>query len=371
LDDARVFFEKGRQRQLLECSKARSGLTWEDYAAEIGASSYGVIRATYLNERNSLPLSMLRKITRHMEGDDWKSWIGSVRRRYWGQAKGGSVSLRLWHQRMRLDSRHYHELQSSRFLRSGNYKYLTSAGYEVRSLYELVLAENLIVNRIQHQYERMLRCGERILFPDFFVNCRSSIAIIEVCGFRSAQNLLRLRNKMCTYVSHGVADAVIILHLTEDELVVRTIADEFGRTVRLVSMNDIRSLFAILRRILGRPTTFQIITESEALKRCRQVKGKRFYWEHLLKRVPKESWIEVLATSGLRKSAVKGVRKVVDLRSRLIEATRLAIEQGYMPREALVEMIAGTYNGAAGHIFGSMANLVDIVESERTLERFT
>jgi hypothetical protein len=27
--------------------------------------------------------------------------------------------------------------------------------------------------------------------------------------------------------------------------------------------------------------------------------------------------------------------------------------------------------GTAGQIFGSMANLVDIVESERTLERFT
>jgi hypothetical protein len=54
----------------------------------------------------------------------------------------------------------------------------------------------------------------------------------------------------------------------------------------------------------------------------------------------------------------------------LLEATRLATKLGLVPREALVEMIAGIYNGAAGDYFGSMGALVRLAESP-ILERFT
>jgi hypothetical protein len=41
-----------------------------------------------------------------------------------------------------------------------------------------------------------------------------------------------------------------------------------------------------------------------------------------------------------------------------------------VPREALVEMIAGTYNGAAGNLFGSMNTLVLLAETS-SLEKFS
>jgi len=45
------------------------------------------------------------------------------------------------------------------------------------------------------------------------------------------------------------------------------------------------------------------------------------------------------------------------------------IKSGRVPREALVEMIAGTCNGSAGDHFGSMGNLVRIADSP-VLEKF-
>jgi len=59
-----------------------------------------------------------------------------------------------------------------------------------------------------------------------------------------------------------------------------------------------------------------------------------------------------------------------EIDTRLIEATRLAGRVGFVPREALVEMIAGTCNGAAGDHFGSMANLIAAADSS-PLEKFT
>jgi hypothetical protein len=48
----------------------------------------------------------------------------------------------------------------------------------------------------------------------------------------------------------------------------------------------------------------------------------------------------------------------------------LTIKLGLVPREALVEMIAGTYNGAAGDCFGSMGALVLLAETPIS-EKFT
>lgn len=368
LDGLRVIFQKGKQKQLLALSKQMSRLTWDDYASAIGASCYGVLRASYLNEHSSLPLAMLDGVLQFVNNGDWKSWIVEFREQHWGQAKGGAASLKAWHARMRQHSARYHEVQSNRFRQSRVYKYRTSAGYEVRSLYELVMAENLIVNLVPHQYERILRCGPRIFFPDFFIQGNRGTVLIEICGFPSKQNWKRLLEKLDIYKEHKVADVLVVIYRRQKSLKT-TLDQRFDGTVRFIAMDEIDEIAATLQQSYSsRPIT--IVTESEALRRCSRIQGKQIHWQRLLSRLPKEVWIETLASCGVPEFEVRRIRRIEGRKTRLLEATRLATKLGFVPREALVEMIAGTYNGAAGDYFGSMSALVRLAESP-ILERFT
>ncbi len=358
MNDQRIFFEKGKLKQLLEVSKQQSKLAWKDYATLIGVSNYNVLRASYLSERNSLPISVLRNVIRRIKDDEWKSWIVEIRNQHWGQSKGGKIALKSWHASMRLNSSEYWKVQSQRFRQSRSYKYTTSVGYDVRSLYELLLAENLITNLVPHEYERMVRCGNQILFPDFFLPNNSGRVIIELCGFRSRQNWKRLRRKFRCYLTHHVAEFFMLVYLKKDRLLAAALADGFSGDVQLAKLDDMSDLFSILRRFGVPLGTIRLIAESEALKRCRRIDGKRVHWQRLLYTIPREQWIETLGVCGLPRQEVRAVRTIDDMNARLIKATCVAKGFGFVPREALVEMIAGAYNGAAGDRFGSMANLI-------------
>jgi hypothetical protein len=67
---------------------------------------------------------------------------------------------------------------------------------------------------------------------------------------------------------------------------------------------------------------------------------------------------------------VRRIRRIHAPKTRLLEVTLLATESGFVPRDAPVEMIAVTYNGAAGDHFGSMIALAQLVENPG-LEKFT
>jgi len=364
----RVLFLRGRQRRLLALAKQRAKCSWEDFAAKIGVSNYNVLRASYLSERNTLPLAVLRKITQYLNDLRWASWVVDIHDKHWGQAKGGSVSLKRWHARMRANPRSYHEIQSRRFRRSRNYKYMTSAGYEVRSLYELVVAENLIENRVPHQYEHSLRCEGHVLFPDFSVPS-SQNTIIEVCGFRSKESLRRLCGKLRLYKSCGVAELLVVVHI-DDKNLTRIVAKGFGHSVRLVSIHNMSDLLSWVAGIGDSVSPIRIIDQSEALSRCPRVDGKRFHWQSLLTTVPKERWIEILTAAGLPETEVNRARRRVEVDKRLVEAVHVAIRNRLVPREALVEMIAGAYNGVVHTHFRSLGNLVAEADSSEHLEKF-
>ena len=364
----RVLFLRGKQRRLLVLAKQSAKCSWEDFAAKIGVSNYGVLRASYLSERNTLSLGVLRKITHHLNDLRWASWVVDIRDQHWGQAKGGSVSLKRWHARMRANSGSYHEIQSRRFRRSGNYKYMTSAGYEVRSLYELVVAENLIENRVPHQYEHSLRCEGHVLFPDFFVPS-SQNTLIEVCGFRSKESLRRLCRKLHLYKSCGVAELLVVVHI-DDKNLTRTIAEGFDRSVRLVSIHNMSDLISLIAGTGDIVSPIRIIDQPEALSRCPKVDGKRFHWQSLLRTVPKERWIEILATAGLPEAEVNRARRRIEVDKRLAEAVHVAIRNSLVPREALVEMIAGVYSGAVYTHFRSLQNLFAEANSSKHSEKF-
>ena len=362
-------FQKRKQRLLLFLSKKQSGLTWEEFAAKIGVSSYSMLRACYLSERNSLPLAVLPNITRYIPNFKWGSWIAEIREEHWGQAKGGSIALKRWHRVKRQNPLLYNRIQSERFRRCRNYKYVTSAGYEVRSQYELVIAENLIENNVPHQYETMLRCGERILFPDFTICVGSRRSLVEVCGFRSRHNWKRLVEKLYDYMKHQVASVFVVVYLAQDASIAQAVSDSLGPSVHFVKIDDIFSFLSIL--VPKRRESLHVLAIADALKRSKPVGGKQFHWQHLLRSIPKQYWIDVLNETGLPESEIVIARNRTTLKARLIEATCLAIKYGFVPREALIEMIAGSYNGAAGDHFGSMANLAAIARFSSRSEKFT
>jgi hypothetical protein len=232
------------------------------------------------------------------------------------------------------------------------------------------MAENLIVNHVPHQYEGMVRCGQRILFPDFFIPGDSSCVLVEICGFRSEQNWKRLLEKLATYQAHKVAGQLVVIYLRQDQNLATLAAQGFDDSVRFISFDEIDEIAPILRQSHSSLSDFRIVSEPEALRRCSQIERKQIHWQRLLGSVRKEAWIETLASCGLPEFEMRRIRKIHGLDTRLVEAVRLTLKLGLVPREALVEMIAGTYNGAAGDCFGSMAALVLLAETPIS-EKFT
>jgi hypothetical protein len=237
-------------------------------------------------------------------------------------------------------------------------------------LYELVIAENLIVNRIPHQYEKTLRCDRHLFFPDFFVRGNRRTVLIEVSGISFKENWNRLLEKLTIYRTHRVADVLVVVYVRRDASLPQRVVAGLARNARPISIDDVGELATILRRAHYSTMDFRTVTDSESIRRGRPIAGKQIHWQRLLLAVPKESWIDALVNCGIPEAELRRVRIIAAPKPRLVEATHLAIQLGLAPREALVEMIAGSYNGAAGDYFGSMSNLVQVIESGNS-ERFT
>jgi predicted nuclease of restriction endonuclease-like RecB superfamily len=132
--------------------------------------------------------------------------------------------LKKWHAEMRKKPKSYHNLQSRRFLKARSYNYETSNGYQVRSLHELLVTENLIANGVPHMYEPALRCGNHTLFPDFVADTVVGRVIIEVSGFRAPHMRVRLSEKLKLYLSQRVADRILVVHLERDRETAQKVA---------------------------------------------------------------------------------------------------------------------------------------------------
>jgi hypothetical protein len=216
----------------------------------------------------------------------------------------------------------------------------------------------------------MLRCGPRIFFPDFFVRGSKRSILIEICGFSSEQNWKRLVEKLGIYRAHKVADVLMVIYLRQDEDRANFISQRFHNAIHLIPIGEFDEIGTILQLSHAPLRNFRSVTEYEALRRCSLIDGKQIHWQRLLSAMPRERWIETLANLGLPEFDLRRIRKMQGLNKRLIEGTRLACKLGMVPREALVEMIAGTYNGAAGSHFGSMNALVLLAETS-SLEKFS
>ena len=258
---------------------------------------------------------------------------------------------------MRKRPKSYHDLQSRRFLKARSYNYETSYGYEVRSLHELLVAENLIANGVSHWYEPALRCGNHTLFPDFLAKTVFGKVLVEVSGFRSPRTWIRLLEKLRLYRSCKAAGRILVVHLEHDRESALKVARQLGSLIKMIPINDMGDLLHIVTSSKDSLGNVRIISIAEALQACRRMSGKRFHWYRLIQKVP-EQWVAILVRCGLSQADIEKVRTVTDLKKRLIEATRLADSNRLVPREAMVEMIAGAYQSSVCHHFGSMSNLV-------------
>jgi len=283
----RAVFAKGKQREFLKHAKELSKLNWELFASHIGISSYNVLRATYLNERNTLPVAVLSKAAHLFKDATLCSQIVGFRPAHWGQSKGGSISLKKWHATMRKKPKSYHDLQSRRFLKARSYNYETSYGYEVRSLHELLVAENLIANGVSHWYEPALRCGNHTLFPDFLANTVFGKVLVEVSGFRSPRTWIRLLEKLRLYLSYKAADRILVVHLEQDRETALKVARQLGSLVKMILISDMGDLLHTVTSSKDSLGNVRIISIAQALQACRRMSGKRFHWYQLIQKVPK------------------------------------------------------------------------------------
>jgi len=360
----RAVFVEGKQKEFLTHAKELSRLSWERFASDIGVSSYNVLRATYLNERNTLPVTVLAKIAHFFNDATWLSQIVGFRRSHWGQAKGGSISLKKWHATMRKRPKSYHNLQSRRFLKARSYNYETSYGYEVRSLHELLVAENLIANGVSHRYEPAVRCGNHTLFPDFLAKTGFGRVLIEVSGFRAPQTWIRLSDKLKLYLSCKAADRILVVHLEQYRETALKITRQLSSLIRTISISDMRHLLRSVASSKDSSGNIRIVSLGEALQVCRRMNGKRFHWYRLIQTLPKDQWVDILIRRGFSRAEIEKVRIISDLKKRLIEAIRLADSHQIVPREAMIEMMAGVYQSSVCNHFGSMNSLALAADME-------
>jgi hypothetical protein len=125
----------------------------------------------------------------------------------------------------------------------------------------------------------------------------------------------------------------------------------------MISLNDMKRLLHSVASSKDPLGNVRIISLGQAMQACRRINGKRFHWYQLIRSVPKAQWATILIRCGLPQGGIEKIRKVSGLKKRLIEATRLADSQRFIPREAMVEMIAGAYQSAVCYHFGLMNNL--------------
>ena len=364
MSTCRVVFAKGKQKEFLMHAKQLSRLNWERFASDIGVSSYNVLRTTYLNERNTLPITVFRKAAPLFDHTTWSNSIVGFRHAHWGQVMGGSISLKKWHAAMRKKPKSYHDLQSGRFLKARSYNYETSCGYEVRSLYELLVAENLIANGVSHDYEPALHCGNHTLFPDFLADTGFGRVLIELSGFRAPQTWIRLLEKLKLYLLCKAADRILVVHLEQDRETALKITRQLSSLIRTISISDMRRLLRSVASSKDPSGNIRIVSLGEALQVCRRMNGKRFHWYQLIQTLPKDQWVDILVRRGFSRTEIEKVRVISDLKKRLIEAIRLADSHQIVPREAMIEMMAGAYQSSVCHHFGSMNNLALAADME-------
>jgi hypothetical protein len=229
----RYTFSEGKQRELLLFAKAHLGLSWRDFAQELGVG-YTTIRECQ-DEKWSIRQDIFEKIIAicpesetfknsiiRTNDDNWGRKLGGLRTKehqhgfldpkYQQQSsnwksRGGKIGTKKWHETMKKEKpQEYRQIQYDRIKQSLKYK-REYMGQKYRNDLELETAKILTENKVQFEYEKLLRCGEKFYFPDFILN----EAIIECTFWNKVEEKSDvLKRKSLAYLKLGFKMIIII-----------------------------------------------------------------------------------------------------------------------------------------------------------------
>ena len=229
----RYTFSKGKQRELILFAKANLGLSWRAFAQKLGIS-YTTLRE-WRDEKWSIRYDIFEKIINFCpqcrtfqnaiiktNDDDWGRKLGGLhtKERQHGflnpkysqqssnwKSNGGKIGTKKWHERMKKEKpQEYRQIQYDRIKQSLKYKH-EYQGQKYRNLLELKTAKILTENKVQFEYEKLLRCGEKFYFPDFVID-----KIILECTFwhNIEEKSNELKQKASAYLKLGFEIVIII-----------------------------------------------------------------------------------------------------------------------------------------------------------------
>lgn len=108
--------------------------------------------------------------------------------------KKGIKGISRWHKFMKKNNpTEYYLGQYEKFKKIGGYKFITKRGERVRNKFEKQTADLLHEQKINYEYEPLVRIGERYFFPDFVINNK---IIIECTEWRGEIKAYKLKEKI-------------------------------------------------------------------------------------------------------------------------------------------------------------------------------
>jgi hypothetical protein len=229
----RCIFNKGKQRELLLFAKDSLGLSWRKTANALGVG-YSTLR-DWRDEKYAMQYSAFIKLggmcpqcvsfgefIAEVKEDNWGRKLGGLRTkqkrrgffnpkykkqsRLWKSA-GGQRGLRNWHAMMKtVRPEEYQRIQHKKIMQSLKYKY-NYKGQKYRNILELDVAKILTENGYKFEYERLLKCGDKVYFPDFIVDK----TIIECTYWHDTEKRAQeLRQKIENYLKLGLKTVLVV-----------------------------------------------------------------------------------------------------------------------------------------------------------------
>jgi len=174
--------------------------------------------SSYHQEKRFIEEKSLMKILRYLNKNIRKDFISKKKPNNWKQIKGGKKSVQLkkekgvfkkqlkechkrssqymkkWHKKMKMENpKKYYMMQYEKFKRIGGYKYRTNNGEKVRNELEKEVANLLKKNKIEYEYEPLIKSDNKYFFPDFLINKK---VIIECTMWKGTDKAIKLKEKI-------------------------------------------------------------------------------------------------------------------------------------------------------------------------------
>ncbi len=211
----RILFLRGKQKELLTKYKQLKKCTWNSLAKTFGVSIKTI--KNWKNEEFTLPKDIFEIILSDFsELSKFKKYIQEEKKENWGQKKAGKYSWRKRKELIKTNSKFRSKwLKACKkggisnvkkgliknweigFRNIGRRKITGPKGEKMFNKTERKIAQLLLTNGIDYEYEPQIKINGKNYFPDFIIND----IIIERCGLYSKKYISALKKKLKDYLS--------------------------------------------------------------------------------------------------------------------------------------------------------------------------